>query len=186
MPYPWDVIASERLISNRWLTVRRDSCLVAAGRQPIDYYVVEKDDFVMAVALTPEDEVILVRQYKHGCGSVILECPAGYLDLREEPTDAVRRELREETGFRVEDVQSLGVFLTSPSFLSNRAHLFLCTNATLEGPQELDVNEDIEVVLMDFAEAISGVASGTLSVDVASAAALMLAWAKRSCQAASR
>jgi ADP-ribose pyrophosphatase len=180
----WDVLNSENLVSNRWLTVRHDSCRTGKGQRTVDYYVVEKDDFAMAVALTTDDKLILVKQYKHGCGDIIRECPAGYLNPEEDAIEGVRRELREETGYAASEALPLGVFFSSPSFLNNRAHLFLCTGARLEGPQQLDANEDIEVELLDFAEAMSQLAAGTLELDMASALAVSLAWQRLSAEGA--
>ncbi len=58
---PWSVVGSEALVANRWLTVRHDVCRIVGSEWPIDYYVVEKSDFAMAVALTTDRHLILVR-----------------------------------------------------------------------------------------------------------------------------
>lgn len=171
----WEVVKSERLVHNRWITVRRDMCRTGRGEQPIDYYVVEKSDFAMAVAVTTDNHLILVRQYKHGGGKAVLECPAGYIDENEEPIAAVERELREETGYVADHVESLGTYLVSPSFLNNRAHFFLCTGAVLAGPQQLDRNERIEIEMVDFDAAVRDVILGDLELDMASTAAVLLA-----------
>lgn len=171
----WRVVESTNLLSNRWITVRRDVCQQEGGERHFDYYVVEKSDFAMAVALTTDRHLLLVKQYKHGGGQVILECPAGYIDVGEESADAVRRELREETGYEAREVIPLGTFLVSPSFLNNRAHFFLCLDAEPVGAQELDALEDIEVVPLDFEQAVRDLIAGRLELDMASTAAVLLA-----------
>lgn len=171
----WRVVESSRLVSNRWITVRRDVCQPTRDERLYDYYVVEKSDFAMAVALTADRRLLLVRQYKHGGGQVILECPAGYIDVGEDSADAVRRELREETGYEAREVMPLGVFLVSPSFLNNRAHFFLCLDAEPVGAQKLDALEDIEVVPLDFEQAVRDLVAGRLELDMASTAAVLLA-----------
>lgn len=178
MVEPWVVVESEALVDNRWLRVRHDVCRIGGNEQPVDYYVVEKSDFAMAVALTTDRQLILVRQYKHGAGQVVLECPAGYIEVDESPVGAVERELREETGYAAGAILPLGTFLVSPSSLNNRAHFFLCLDAAVVGPQHLDATESVKVELIDFDKAVRNVTSGRLELDVASTAALLLAAAR--------
>ena len=175
------VLGSETVVANRWITLRRDRCETGRGIRVADYYVVEKRDFAMAVALTEGDELILVRQYKHGIGRVVVECPAGYIDDGEEAVSAVERELREETGYRCDRVIPLAVVDVSPAVLTNRAHLFLCLGAERVAEQQLDATEDIEVLSVPFDAVVQGLLDGSFEVDLASAAAILLArqWLSR-------
>ena len=180
MVEPWVVVGTEALVANRWLRVRHDVCRIGCNEQPVDYYVVEKSDFAMAVALTIDRRLVLVRQYKHGAGQVVLECPAGYIEVEESPARAAERELREETGYAARLTLPLGTFLVSPSSLNNRAHLFLCLDASVAGPQHLDATESVKVELIDFDKAVQDLVSGRLELDLASTAALLLAAARLS------
>lgn len=142
---PWRVIASSYPLSNRWLRVRLDRCLTALGVEIPDYYVVERPDFVMVFALTPSDEVLIVGQYKHGSGRVVWELPAGQIETGEEPAEAARRELFEETGYRADEMEALGVLDMSPATATTRAWAYLCRSVRYEGGHVPDVAEEIAV-----------------------------------------
>lgn len=178
MPEVWNTLSSRYVLDNRWLKVREDHCRTGRGAVVDAYYVIERNDFAMVVALTDDEQVVLVRQYKHGCGRVVCECPAGYQSPDEEPAAAALRELREETGYVAREVEHLGSLFASPATSTHRMHLFLCRGLTGVGAQSLDPAEDIEVVLMDFAEVLARARRNELVVDAASVAALHLAEAR--------
>lgn len=171
----WRLLNSEQLIVNQWLGVRQDECLTAQGARVDRYFVVQKSDYVMIVAITRGGELLLVRQYKHPAGEVVVECPAGYVNPGEEPIAAAARELYEETGYRPGTLRPLGDWFSSPAVLTNRAHFFLCTEAEREGEPQFDHAEEIELVTVDFQEALRRLPSGALVSDVSSAAAILLA-----------
>ncbi len=174
----WRVLSSRYALSNRWLRVREDRCLTSGGVEVDAYYVIERYDFAMVVALTTDDEAVLVRQYKHGAGRVVVECPAGYIAAGEQPAAAAARELAEETGYQATDLTPLGVLYASPSTSTHRMHLFLAQNLGEGGRQRLDEAEEIEVVRLPFAEVLAKLRANQLVVDAASVAALSLAAAK--------
>jgi len=172
---PWKVLESSFVFANRWLRVRKDVCYTNRGNVT-DYYVIERSDYVIIVALTPQSQVLLVRQYKHGVGQIIPELPAGYIDEGEDPSVCARRELREETGYEAETMEPLAVLFAAPSAASYRGHVFLATGVRRVGEQHLDANENIQVETMDFAAAVQAVAHNELFRDLSSTAALLMAW----------
>ena len=172
---PWEVLQSSVLFSNRWLRLRKDVCRTDRGNV-VDYYVVERFSYVLVVALTPESEVLVVRQYKHGAGQLVRELPAGYIEDGEDPLLSAHRELREETGYEAERMEPLAVVFASPSASNHRAHLFLATGVRYVGDQHLDASEKIAVERMDFAQAVQAVAHNQVFADLSSTAALLLAW----------
>nr|MDA8217414.1 NUDIX hydrolase [Dehalococcoidales bacterium] len=146
MPKKWDVLSSRYVLDNRWLRVREDRCRTGRGTLVDGYYVTERNDFAMVVALTEAQDVLLVRQYKHGCGQIVCECPAGYIHPGEEPRAAAERELREETGYVAGSVEPLAALFASPAASNHRMHLFLGRGIRKVGEQKLDPAEDIEVI----------------------------------------
>lgn len=145
------------------------------GRTVDDFLWVKTRDFAMAVAVTPDGEIVLERSYKHGPRRVALALPAGYVDAGETPDQAARRELREETGYTSDDWRPLGSFTVDGNYGVCTAHFFLARDArrTSEGGGSDDL-EEIEVLTLPLADALAAVARGEVA-QLSSAAALALA-----------
>jgi ADP-ribose pyrophosphatase len=127
------------------------------------------------VPFVSEEDVLLIRQYRHAAGGTILEVPAGKLD-GDSPEVCATRELEEEAGQHAGRLEPLATILTTPGFTDERIHLFAAFDLT-PVPQRLEHDEVIEVVRMPLAEALQRVWSGEVS-DAKSALALLHA-AKR-------
>jgi len=93
----WTLSESEVVVATRWLTIERNR-YQRDGREIGDYHVLRRSPFVVIVAVTKDDDVLLVREYRVATNKTYLAFPAGYIDPDEEPEDAAKRELREETG----------------------------------------------------------------------------------------
>jgi ADP-ribose pyrophosphatase len=178
LPSKWTTLASRILLANDWLRVRDDRCRTGLGAVVDHYYVVERSDFSMVVALTEDRQLLLVHQYKHGCGELVYECPAGFINRGEEPKAAALRELREETGYEPASVEPLATLFASPATMPHRMHHFLCRGVRRVAEQTLDPAEDIEVLLMDLDEVVARVRRNDLIVDAASVSAILLAEAR--------
>ena len=141
----WKVLSSEYLFKRPWLTARRDTCQLPDGRVMDEYYVLEYPDFINVVAITKEDEMVLVRQYRHGLGRTCFELVAGCVEKGEEPMKAAQRELEEETGFTGGEWTEIMTFTCNASAMNNLSHSFLAVGVERTKQQHLDATEDIEV-----------------------------------------
>lgn len=114
--------------------------------------VLEAPDWVNVVALTPQGELVVVRQYRFGTGEITLEIPAGIIDEGEESRQAAARELLEETGYRSENWQYLGWISPNPAFLNNRCHHWLAQDVEQAADPALDAGENLTVEVLSLEE----------------------------------
>lgn len=143
----WKVISSEKLFSAPWLNVRKDVCELPDGRQHNDYYILEYPDWATAFALTEDNRVVMVRQYRHGLGVISTELPGGVIDHNEKPKDAIERELLEETGYKFNSIEELGKVSPNPATSTNYMHMFLAKGGKKVAEQKLDDTEDVQVLI---------------------------------------
>ncbi|MGD0876958.1 MAG: NUDIX hydrolase [Anaerolineales bacterium] len=148
---PWKILESHYFHKN----VRIDKCELSNG-MTIDGFVLEYGDWATVIALTKQHEVVLVRQYRHGAQKVILELPGGAMDARDEnPLQAARRELMEETGYASDNFVQIGCVSPNPANQTNLIYSFLALDAEKVSDQALDDTEDMEVVLKPLEEVIT-------------------------------
>lgn len=148
----WERLSSKYLVKEKWATLRVDECKMPDGRIVDDYYVLEYPDWANAVALTEDQQVILIKQYRHGSGEVILEIPGGCIDDGESPEDAIRRELMEETGYSFESVELVSTVYANPSTAANKTWCYLAKGGKKIADQQLDGREEIEVLRVSIPE----------------------------------
>ncbi|MBD0332582.1 MAG: NUDIX hydrolase [Chitinophagaceae bacterium] len=146
----WKVLESEYLFKEPWLTIRKDKCETPAGKIIPAFYVNEYPEWVNAFALTKENKVVMVKQYRHGIGEVGIELPGGVADEGETPEVAMKRELKEETGYEFERFEYLGKICANPSTTNNFMHMYLATGGEEVAEQDLDETEEVEVLLMSI------------------------------------
>jgi len=127
----WRVTRSETLIKDRWIHLRADDCVTPGGVVIAPYYVLECPDWVHVIALTDNDEVVLVREYRHAMGDFCLGLPAGVVDAADaDPEQAARRELKEEAGFEAREWRRVARLQAEPARQGNWIHVFLARGLT--------------------------------------------------------
>ncbi|MDE5686179.1 MAG: NUDIX hydrolase [Paramuribaculum sp.] len=146
------VIDSEYLIRRPWLTARRDRLQMPDGTINPEFYVLEYPSWVNIIAITEDDRFVMVRQYRHGLGLISTELCAGVVEEGEEPIDAARRELLEETGYTGGDWELQCVISGNPSTTNNLTYCFLARGVIPTGRRNLDPTEDIAVLTMTRTE----------------------------------
>ncbi len=125
--------------------MRVDKCEMPDGRKVHDYYVLEYPNWVNAVAITADNKVLMVRQYRHAAGIVSLEIPGGVIEDGEEPELAMRRELLEETGYEFTDIELISTVYANPSTANNKTFCYLAKGGKKVQEQNLDENESLIV-----------------------------------------
>ena len=147
----WSTLNSEYLHKTPFGNLRRDQCKLPNGLIIDDYYVNEYSDWVNAIIITKEKQLVLVEQYRHGGDDFYLEIPAGKIEGNESLEEGIIREMKEETGYMsLEKPVLLGAFMVNPATQNNKITTFLITNAFKSFEQQLDDTEEIDVRLIDF------------------------------------
>ncbi len=147
---PEELVSQDIVFEGKIMTVRVDRVRLPNGSEATRE-VVEHVNAVTIIPFDDEGNIVLVRQYRHPLGQVLLELPAGGIDPGEEPVVAAQRELREETGLAAGKLVPLGGFYSAPGFLTEYLHLFHATDLA-ESPLAPDPDEFVEVVRIPVGE----------------------------------
>lgn len=170
----WERLGGETLLETPYFNLRSDRLRLPDGSVKEPYYVLERPDAAIIFPVTPEGEVVLVRQYRPPLERLELGLPAGLVEPGEKPEAAARRELLEETGYGGGEWEPLGSVASSPSLKDNWAYLFLVRGVRETAPPDPDEHETIEVVRAPLDEIAGLVREGEI-VSSSGVAAVMLA-----------
>ena len=141
----WQKLSSRYLVKEKWATLRVDTCKLQNGTIKDDYYVLEYPDWANAIALTKENKLILVRQYRHAADIISLEVPGGVVEPGEDPEAGVRRELLEETGYVFDSCELIATLYPNPATSTNRTFTYLMKGGIKTQEQHLDEHEILNV-----------------------------------------
>lgn len=142
----WNIRHSEYLFRSKWLTVRKDAVRTDKGVDIDDFYVLEYPTWVNVVAVTVDGYYIIEKQYRHGIKLEVYEICAGICEKGEEPLEAAKRELLEETGFGGGRWSLIGKYAPNPNSMTNWCYSFLAKGVTrLQEPHQ-EATENITVL----------------------------------------
>jgi ADP-ribose pyrophosphatase len=168
---PEKKLATQQIYHGRGVNIRVDTVENASGKEATRE-VVEHSDCVAVAVLDEQDNVLLVRQFRHAVGKFLLEIPAGGIDPGEDPVDTVCRELQEEIGYFPRKIDKLGGFYAIPGYGTEYLHCFLATDL-VPGRLVAEDTESIELVRVPSERIPHLITSGEIC-DAKSVAALLL------------
>lgn len=145
-------LSSETIYNGKIINVQLDEVELPNGKTS-KRELVYHPGAVAVIALTEEDRILMVRQFRKPLGRSIVEVPAGKLEKGEDPEKCARRELEEETGYRSENMSHVASFYTSPGFSDELIHLYF-TDQLIKGKQNPDEDEFVELMEVTLDEAL--------------------------------
>ncbi len=145
----WKTVGSRAAGEYRVFRVRTDRKVSPRTRREHEFHVIECANWVNVIAITPQGQVVLVKQHRHGSDRVELEIPGGIMDPHDRSATACGvRELREETGYAGKRARVIGWTRPNPALMNNVCYTVLVEDCRREHDVELDHTEDMETILM--------------------------------------
>lgn len=167
---------SARAFDGKLLRVRVDQVRLPSGRESVRE-IVEHQGSVVIVPVTADDEVVMIRHFRHATGRTLLELPAGLIDPGEEILETARRELLEETGYVAKTLRHLTTVYVSPGYSEERTSIVLAEGCVAT-PHEPDQDEPMQILTRPLASIPSLLLPGETVIENAQAM-LGLLWLLR-------
>lgn len=163
MPRPWKKLGSKLLGDFRIFTIRSDRKVSPRTQAEHDFFVIDSAHWVNVIAVTPDDRMVMVEQFRHGSNTVELEVPGGMIDPKDaSPIVGGARELREETGYEGDSGRIIGEVWPNPAIQSNTCYTVMFEDCELKHSHEWDQAEELITRLVPVAEIPGLVASGKI------------------------
>lgn len=159
----WKVLSSKYISKKAWATIRVDHVQLPNGNEIEEYYVHEYPNWVNVIAITEQQQIVMIQQYRHGLKEYLFEIPAGVCeDWDTDPIDSAKRELLEETGYGEGNWEKFMVISANPGTNTNLCYCYIATNVKKIAEQNLETTEEIEVSLLSIEEVKSLLETGNI------------------------
>lgn len=149
---PWRELDCETLLDCRVFEVERTHAVSPDDGSEHEFFRLRNGDWAQIVPVTADAEIVMVRQYRHGSSSIVLEVPGGLVDAGESPATAAARECLEETGYAADDLTALFSINPNPAFHTHRLHAFCARDVRKVAAPQVTPSEQTEVVLVPVAD----------------------------------
>jgi 8-oxo-dGTP pyrophosphatase MutT (NUDIX family) len=172
LPSSWTLDTQKSIFSCQIFQLFEKKYTHPIDHRSSNFYMMTMADWVQVVALTTENKLILVQQFRFGTETLSLETPGGFIDKNEDPLVAGLRELREETGYAPESAYLLISIYPNPAMQNNRLHIIVAENCKKIDEQHLDPNEEIICFTASLSECLDKIRSGEINHSIAIATLL--------------
>lgn len=166
----WHTLKDKKVFETPIFNLHIKKCAPEKGEKAGDFYVLHAPEWINVIAITGDQKIILVEQYRHGIDEPTLEIPGGMVDPGEKPLESAKRELEEETGYTSGSWNYMGKVSSNPAILTNYTHLYLAENCRQTNEQKTDGFEDIYSHVMDMDRFLKYVNDGVVHHSIVLAA----------------
>ncbi|HPJ39038.1 MAG TPA: NUDIX hydrolase [Spirochaetota bacterium] len=158
----WVIKSEKNIFSSSVFTLKELRCAHPEKEDEFEFFILNSPDWINVVAVTENNEIIFVRQHRLGTDEYTYETPAGLMEKDEDPFDAARRELLEETGYAPGSLRLMKKLSANPAIQNNYIYFFCATGCTRISGQDLDLQEDIDVELYPEEQVVHMIESGEI------------------------
>jgi ADP-ribose pyrophosphatase len=160
---PWQTVGTRPIGDYRIFTLRSDRAISPRTGREHEFFIIDCVDWVNVIAVTPDQQLVMIEQFRHGTHTVELEVPGGMMDSSDATAvETGVRELREETGYEGENARVIGVISPNPAIMSNTCFTVLVENCRLKHAVEWDHGEDLANRLVPVADFQRLIADGRI------------------------
>jgi 8-oxo-dGTP pyrophosphatase MutT (NUDIX family) len=156
----WQTTDSKIVVEDRWIKLRADTCTTPDGHTISPFYVLEYPDWANCFVLDDNNDVIMVKHYRHGASDFVLELVSGGINKDDSShAEGMRRELAEELGYAGGEIYQTGISYPNASSHSNKLYTFIAIGGSCNAEQMLEAGETLQVQKLsftDFAKHING------------------------------